>query len=131
MSLHAEAVAWANRVLYDEMPLFAASDDSFADSLVLVAEQYAVPVESLIAWLRYRVAGKEWSLAAWRAWCERYADAASQLPPEAVQSGVSAPEAREGPSQRGELAMCEGCFANVVQRIDGRWWCAKCGEVVR
>jgi len=124
MTLHAEAVAWANRVLYDEMPLFAASDDSFADSLVLVAEQYNVPVESLIAWLRYRVAGKEWSLAAWRAWCERYADAAAQLPPEAVKADVSAPETRD-------LALCESCWANVVERIDGRWWCAKCGEVVR
>ena len=127
MTAREEAVAWVRRALVSALPIDAKWEhlDEFCEALIGIAEQHKVPDESLIFWIHDHPAGKEWSLAAWRAWCERYAAAAAQLPPEGSASAGSPPERQETP----DIGICPRCFANVVQRIDKRWWCPKCGEV--
>jgi hypothetical protein len=127
--LRDEARAWLERALVAAFPEDAVNAaqtlSEYGDSLFAIAEAFAIPDESLIFWVGDHPKGKDWSLASWRSWCERYAAAAALLPPEATQTQPRPPEAAE----TRDAAVCSRCYANVVQRIDKRWWCAKCGEV--
>jgi hypothetical protein len=118
-----EARAWLSRALIAANPADAARDlkalEEYGDSLFSIAERFAIPDHALIWWVQDQPKGKDWSLTAWRAHCEKYAAAAALLPPEAT-----APPGRER-----EIEFCLRCYANVVERIDKRWWCPKCGEV--
>ena len=130
MKAREAALDWTKRALLSALPIDEKWDklDEFVESLVAIAEQFHVPDESLIFWIHDHPKGKEFNLASWRAWCQRYAEAAAQLPPEALRNEGSAPDAQE-PGDENAMGICTRCFANVVQRIDKRWWCPKCGEV--
>jgi len=127
-----EARAWLARALIAAFPHETQADadlkrlEEWGDSLFYIAEHFKIPDHALIWWVRDQPKGKDWSLTAWREHCEKYAAAAAQLPPEAVEAAQATPDARET-ARAAPLAMCQTCFANVVQRIDGVWWCAKCG----
>ena len=125
-SLLDAARAWVNTQLAIAFPDAAANEPrglaEYGDSLVAIAEQYQIPAESILWWIHFRPENKDFSLAAWRVWCARYADALAQLPPEAAIV-PALPEARE------PAILCTRCYARLVQRIDKLWWCAKCGEI--
>ena len=124
MKLREEARAWLQRVLESE---FAGNAEvtphsltEYGDSLFAIAESFQIPDESLHFWLGDRPRGKDWSLSAWRAWCAKYAAAAASLPPEVTGVAPSAPE---------ERILCTHCWANLVLRQNGSFWCPKCGVI--
>jgi hypothetical protein len=114
--LRAETLKVIRRELGDRFPDEDQSNpaalDEYAQGLQAIAIAFDVPIigtEGLIFWIHDRYEAKDWSLAAWRLWCDRYADLRNEL---------------EKPR------MCQRCFANPVTLTKaGVWWCGKCGEV--
>lgn len=86
--------------------------DAYAEGLVAVAESYGVPIvgsEGLEFWIEDRYADKDWSLSAWRLWCDRYAR---------LRATVERPQ------------MCPQCYANQLTLTrEGVFYCSQCGEV--
>lgn len=112
--LHAETLKMIRHQLGDRFPDVQVSNpaalDQFAQSLQAIAIEYDVPViEGLLYWIDDRYEGKDWSLAAWSAWCGRYAELRAKL---------------------AQAEMCPRCLKNpMVLTKAGVWWCAECGEV--
>lgn len=55
-----------------------------AEVLVMIAEQYELPIELLIEWIDTRAPGKLWAATEWRRWCQQFQHArllATRLPP--------------------------------------------------
>jgi hypothetical protein len=118
--------AWIQTQLTIAFPENAASEPErlaeYGDSLFAIAELNNIPAETLLWWIHHRPQNKDFSLASWRLWCARYADAAARLP-EAALVLPETPQARE------PAILCVRCYARLVQRIDKLWWCSVCGEI--
>lgn len=106
----------------------------YGDSIVLLGEQHAIPIETLVFWIHDHPKGKDWSLGRWRERCEAYADARRALGTDEPPAAPGVSSASEGllfpVSQSEGPGLCTQCFANELQRLDhGRLWCSRCGEV--
>jgi hypothetical protein len=115
-----------------------------AESLIAVAESFSVPVEGdgLLQWIYYKSPGKEWSVAEWRRWCEKYTQAVHELNERhaSAEAGwqiancghcgerlVTASAAR---AHRCRL-ICPHCVAFALRLVtDDIWMCENCGQTV-
>ena len=50
--------------------------EEHAEALVLIAEQYSVPMEALIEWIDREEPSKQWAATEWRSFCELYCSVA-------------------------------------------------------
>lgn len=112
--LRSETLALIRRRLAERFPdehrANPVSLDEFAEGLHATAIKFDVPVDSaLLPWIEDRIEGKDWSLAAWRLWCDRYA---------ALRAEFAQP------------SLCHRCGAHPVTLTKaGKWQCPACGEV--
>ena len=128
--LREEARAWIQRALIASFPdnhaAHPVSLEEYGDALFLIAETHQIPDESLRFWIHDKPGGKDWSLAAWRAWCVRYSDLRAKV----GEEPPAAPPDDSGASTARESALCMRCWANELQPIgESLMWCSKCGEV--
>jgi hypothetical protein len=107
MTTHERIANTLSEVFGEAPQLYAAR----AESIDAVRTHYDIPMDACLFWIRDRPAGKEHSLAEFRAWCEKWLDTAERvefLPPQ----------------------VCPTCFSAPLTRLkNGRLWCPNCGEV--
>ncbi len=70
---------WTRRALAEELRDHTASIGTRAENLVAIAERYHVPTEELILWIHADCAGRQWSAAEFRRYCEEYAELRKKL----------------------------------------------------
>ena len=64
------AVDWATRALVDVLRQPEALMRTRAENFVAVADKLGIPDEELIGWIYEKCAGKDWTVAEWRRYCE-------------------------------------------------------------
>lgn len=64
------AVDWATHALVEVLLKPAAQMKTRAESFVAIADEEGFEIEELIEWIYEKCAGKDWTIAEWRAYCQ-------------------------------------------------------------
>jgi hypothetical protein len=86
----AYALDLVSRALSDELREAVPRDR--AEAFIAVAEANHVLIETLLVWIHTPATGKQWTLAEWRRFCERFAAEQKQLAAEPPQGKLFADE---------------------------------------
>lgn len=86
----AYALELVTRALSDELREPVPRDR--AEAFIAVAEANHVLIETLLMWIHTPAVGKQWTLAEWRRFCERFAEEQRQLAQEPPQGRLFAGE---------------------------------------
>lgn len=78
---------WVRRSLIHELRDGSPSVRTRAENLVAIAEHHHIPVEFLVRWIHAPAAGKQWTAAEWKRWCETFAPALEALVRKHLEDG--------------------------------------------
>ena len=93
-----------------------------ADGLVAIARQHRIRHERLLSWIYDKFQGKEWSLAEWHRWCQKWIETCEGL-------GVSPDVEGELLTEEPRLRICPRCLSHVAERLGHGFFCPRCGVI--